>query len=109
VVLIHVQATSGAVYAREHVYEQSMSSLFIDYLGQNSDVWQTKAGLADASKGIDFCVWAKANIMSVPSYMSGKPSVSTQLANCYPGLKTITPNMVVLYVPARASVRGPRC
>ncbi|KAF7373855.1 Chitin-binding type-1 domain-containing protein [Mycena sanguinolenta] len=74
-------ATNGvAVYGREHVYEQSMSSLFIDYLHQFSDVW------TDGS-GDSFCQWIDNNLWSVPAYMpAGSTPVATQIGKCYPSL-----------------------
>ncbi|KAJ7606327.1 hypothetical protein FB45DRAFT_1139846 [Roridomyces roridus] len=70
---------NGAViYGREHVYEQSMSSLFIDYLQQFSNVW------TDGS-GDDFCHWVLHNLFTTPAYMpAGTMPVSTELGNCYP-------------------------
>ncbi|KAJ7779316.1 hypothetical protein DFH07DRAFT_794677 [Mycena maculata] len=73
--------TNGlANYGREHVYEQSMSSLFIDYLAQFPDVW------TDGS-GNNFCQWINNNLWNSPNYMpAGWTPVSTQIGFCYPSL-----------------------
>jgi hypothetical protein len=68
-----------------------MSSLFIDYLSTQEDLWQNAAGNAD------FCTWVKANIDAVPSWNQGQQKLTTSLGLCYPGkTKGLTPNMVVL-------------
>ncbi|KAJ6484674.1 hypothetical protein C8R45DRAFT_1214705 [Mycena sanguinolenta] len=74
-------ATNGvAVYGREHVYEQSMSSRFIDYLFQFPEVW------TDGS-GDDFCHWIDNNLWKVPAYMpTGSSPVADQIGLCYPSL-----------------------
>ena len=100
------------MYAREHVYEQSLSSLFIDYLAGFPNLWQTQAGLDDPDDSVDFCTWVQENLVDVPSYTLTGPSNSlfTQLGNCYPstvngvsttGLTGITNSMAVLYVVIR--------
>ncbi|KAJ7636708.1 hypothetical protein FB45DRAFT_1056011 [Roridomyces roridus] len=69
---------NGAViYGREHVYEQSMSSLFIDYLQQFENVW------TDGS-GDDFCHWVLHNLFTTPAYSSGTKPVNEQIGDCYP-------------------------
>ncbi|KAF8144038.1 hypothetical protein K438DRAFT_1874697 [Mycena galopus ATCC 62051] len=72
-------ATNGlANYGREHVYEQSMSSLFIDYMGQFPVVW-------DDDSGDDFCDWATNNLWTVPAYMPANSApVINQIGLCYP-------------------------
>ncbi|KAF8164160.1 hypothetical protein K438DRAFT_1984862 [Mycena galopus ATCC 62051] len=72
-------ATNGlANYGREHVYEQSMSSLFIDYMGQFPVVW-------DDGSGDDFCDWATNNLWTVPAYMPANSApVINQIGLCYP-------------------------
>ncbi|KAJ7264087.1 hypothetical protein B0H12DRAFT_1102814 [Mycena haematopus] len=74
-------AKNGAViYGREHVYEQSMSSLFIDYLFQFPEVW------TDGS-GNSFCQWINNNLWTTPAYMpAGSTPVINQLGACYPSL-----------------------
>ncbi|EPS92980.1 hypothetical protein FOMPIDRAFT_1056393 [Fomitopsis schrenkii] len=94
------------VYAREHVYEQSLSSLFIDYLSGFPDLWQTQAGLDDPEDSVDFCTWVQENFVDIPSYtLTPSNSLFTQLGNCYPstvngvsttGLTGITNSMAVL-------------
>nr|GAT44459.1 predicted protein [Mycena chlorophos] len=71
-----------AVYGREHVYEQSMSSLFIDYLAQ------TPALYGSASVDLNaFCAWVNTNLNQVPAYMpAGSSSVISQIGQCYPSL-----------------------
>ncbi|KAF7296727.1 Chitin-binding type-1 domain-containing protein [Mycena chlorophos] len=70
------------IYGREHVYEQSMSSLFIDYLAQTPSLY--------GSTNVDlnaFCKWVNANLNQVPAYMpSGSTSILTQIGKCYPSL-----------------------
>ncbi|KAJ6460466.1 hypothetical protein C8R47DRAFT_123824 [Mycena vitilis] len=76
-----VAAQSGAViYGREHVYEQSMSSLFIDYLHQFPEVW-------NVSGVRNFCTWAHSNLWTVPPYMpAGSRAVVEDIGLCYPSL-----------------------
>jgi hypothetical protein len=79
------------VYAREHVYEISMASLFVDYLSFSPDLWQ------NAANSMVFCNWVAAHLQAAPAYMpQGQPSVFDSLGQCYPGLTSLTPNMVVL-------------
>ncbi|KAJ6503678.1 hypothetical protein C8R45DRAFT_1209318 [Mycena sanguinolenta] len=69
-----------AVYGREHVYEQSMSSLFIDYLEQSPEVW------TDGSNNT-FCQWVDNNLWNVPAYMPvGSIPVINKIGLCYPSL-----------------------
>ncbi|KAF8214842.1 hypothetical protein K438DRAFT_1749915 [Mycena galopus ATCC 62051] len=59
-----------------------LSSLFIDYLAQFSEVW------TDGS-GNTFCEWINNNlfIWEVPAYMpAGSTAVSNQIGACYPSL-----------------------
>jgi hypothetical protein len=70
-----------------------MSSLFVDYLAYNEDLWQNAAG------NTDFCVWVRDNLQSKPSYFSTGDSVLDQLGNCYPGnTEGLTSNMLILCV-----------
>lgn len=102
------------VYPREHVYEQSLSSSFINHLSVFSNLWQTQAGLDDPDDSVDFCTWVQENLVDVPRYTLTGPSNSlfTQLGHCYPstvnsmstpGLTGITNSMPVLYVVIRES------
>ncbi|KAJ6492287.1 hypothetical protein C8R45DRAFT_990838 [Mycena sanguinolenta] len=68
-----------AVYGR-YIREQSMSSLFIDYLQQFPEVW------TDGS-GNSFCQWVNNNLWEVPGYMpAGSTPVINQIGACYPSL-----------------------
>jgi hypothetical protein len=74
------------------VYEQSLSSLFVDYLLGIEDLWQNKDG--DAV----FCDWAKENLDETPSYLAGD-TMTYKIGQCYPGKTAgLTPNMAVLSV-----------
>ncbi|KAF7296695.1 Chitin-binding type-1 domain-containing protein [Mycena chlorophos] len=70
------------IYGREHVYEQSMSSLFVDYLAQTPSLY----GATNVDLNA-FCKWVNTNLNQVPSYMpSGSTSVLSQIGKCYPSL-----------------------
>lgn len=56
------QANSNAIYAREHVYEQSMSALFVDYLAQFPALWQNTAG------NKQYCDWVNENLVDSTTY-----------------------------------------
>ncbi|KAJ6484663.1 hypothetical protein C8R45DRAFT_1214695 [Mycena sanguinolenta] len=76
---LSITRNGATIYGREHVYEQSMSSLFIDYLAQFPDVWD------DGSDR--FCLWAEDNLWNVPSYMpAGSTPVVDQIGKCYPSI-----------------------
>jgi hypothetical protein len=92
-VLTLLQSRGTSVYAREHVYEQSMSSLFVDYLAEsaNQGLWQNAAG------DVKFCEWVKDHLQVVPAYNAGEQPVLASLGQCYPGKTAgLTPNMVIL-------------
>ncbi|KAH9919518.1 uncharacterized protein B0H18DRAFT_1122441 [Fomitopsis serialis] len=93
-----VTATGKNIYAREHVYEMSLSSLFVDYLAQFSQLWQTAAGLSSPASGIDFCAWVEDNLVQVPAWLPGSQSLFSMIGNCYPGylLNGATGSMVIL-------------
>ncbi|KAI5116231.1 hypothetical protein M0805_001223 [Coniferiporia weirii] len=74
------------VYGREHVYEQSMSALFIDYLARFPQLWR------NAAQNNQFCPWVASNLMST----TNGPSVFQQIGNCYPGGTSGTDRMVAL-------------
>ncbi|KAJ7807344.1 hypothetical protein B0H14DRAFT_3091266 [Mycena olivaceomarginata] len=76
------------VYAREHPYEASMSSLFIDYLILQTDLWQ------NAANDAEFCAWVEANLVGVPAYNPagfGGQSLFNMLGTCYPSNARGTP------------------
>uniref|UniRef100_A0A8H7XM16 GH18 domain-containing protein n=1 Tax=Psilocybe cubensis TaxID=181762 RepID=A0A8H7XM16_PSICU len=75
--------SGGAIYGREHIYEVSMASLFIDHLQQFTDLWQIK-------KGPSWCQWVNQNLRS------GSNSVFEQIQNCYPGGSNGADEMVML-------------
>lgn len=80
------QETGGAIYAREHVYEVSMASLFVDRLQMFPDLWQG---------GLAWCRWVDQNLRRRPAYYSGL-SVFEQIQNCYPGGSQGADRMVLL-------------
>lgn len=78
------QANSNAIYAREHVYEQSMSALFVDYLAQFPALWQNTAG------NKQYCDWVNENLVDPTTYFPGvevypPPTVFSDIGQCYPG------------------------
>ncbi|KAH9829398.1 uncharacterized protein C8Q71DRAFT_863325 [Rhodofomes roseus] len=101
-----VTQNNNPIYAREHVYEQSLSSLFVDYLSLQPNLWQSQAGLNNPNDSVDFCTWVVSNLVDVPAYSpQGSRSLFTQLGNCYPstvsgvstvGLQGITNSMPIL-------------
>ncbi|KAJ7272222.1 hypothetical protein C8J57DRAFT_1507070 [Mycena rebaudengoi] len=77
------ELNGNVIYGREHVYEQSMSSLFIDYLHQYAGVFWGK----DGDLLTEFCPWVNENLWNTPSYMpSGTKPVIAQIGVCYPSL-----------------------
>ncbi|EIN13861.1 hypothetical protein PUNSTDRAFT_140302 [Punctularia strigosozonata HHB-11173 SS5] len=91
------QANSAAIYAREHVYEQSMSALFVDYLAQFPALWQNSAN------NKQYCDWVTENLMTVTVYYPGvpvsttpPPTVFNEIGQCYPGGREGGNAMVVL-------------
>ncbi|KAG6818290.1 hypothetical protein H0H93_006247, partial [Arthromyces matolae] len=89
------QANSAAIYAREHVYEQSMSALFVDYLAQFPDLWQ------NAAKKQQFCNWVSENLIAATTYYPGvevfpNPTVFGDIGQCYPGGTSGGNAMVIL-------------
>ncbi|KAF8963452.1 hypothetical protein BDZ97DRAFT_1904916 [Flammula alnicola] len=75
--------SGGAIFAREHVYEVSMASLFIDHLQQFTDLWQIQ-------NGPSWCQWVNQNLRS------GTNSVFELVQNCYPGGSNGATAMVML-------------
>lgn len=93
-------ANGAPVYAREHVYEESLgmsinsqvgfakhlriAGLFVDYLKQSEDLW------LDTAKTNDWCTWVNDNLVATPAYFIDdlenphSQSVFEQLGNCYP-------------------------
>ncbi|KAJ7502451.1 hypothetical protein B0H11DRAFT_1712411, partial [Mycena galericulata] len=78
------------VYAREHPYEVSMSSLFIDYLQRQTDLWTNAAGTNS------WCPWVSANLNAnpppnyYPAAFNGQ-SLFAMLGTCYPSNQQQTP------------------
>ncbi|KAJ6601544.1 hypothetical protein B0H10DRAFT_2440958 [Mycena sp. CBHHK59/15] len=62
------------VYAREHVYEESLAAQFVDYLEQSTELWQNAAGTAN------WCNWVSENLQSSPAYFPA-PSVANVAKN----------------------------
>ncbi|KAH0580582.1 hypothetical protein H2248_002076 [Termitomyces sp. 'cryptogamus'] len=88
-------SNSKAIYAREHVYEQSMSALFVDYLKQIPDLWLDSAGTNQ------FCDWVIEHLLNPTAYYPGVPvypvpTVFEDIGNCYPGGKRGGNAMVIL-------------
>ncbi|KAK7056119.1 chitin-binding type-1 domain-containing protein [Favolaschia claudopus] len=52
------------IYAREHPYEASMASVFIDYLILQTDLWQ------NANNDAKFCPWVTENLKNAPTAYS---------------------------------------
>ncbi|KAJ7245237.1 hypothetical protein C8J57DRAFT_1524371 [Mycena rebaudengoi] len=73
----------NVIYGREHVYEQSMSSLFIDYLHLYAgEIWGEEGDLL-----AEFCPWVNENLFKTPTYMPpGTKPVINQIGECYPSL-----------------------
>ncbi|KAF9465227.1 hypothetical protein BDZ94DRAFT_1307367 [Collybia nuda] len=79
-------AKGAPVYAREHVYEESLAGLFVDYLEQSQGLW------LNSEQDNDWCNWVEQNLRSlpIPAYFDNplenpnSQSVFTLLGNCYP-------------------------
>ncbi|KAJ7257772.1 hypothetical protein C8J57DRAFT_1516652 [Mycena rebaudengoi] len=76
--------TGAIVYAREHVYEESLAALFVDYLQQSTALWQNDDGTQS------WCNWVRQNLQSSPAYFPA-PSVFSRLSACYPSNDNGTP------------------
>ncbi|KAH0580626.1 hypothetical protein H2248_002115 [Termitomyces sp. 'cryptogamus'] len=88
-------SNKAAIYAREHVYEQSMAALFVDYLGQFTKLWLNAAGTNQ------FCDWVKENLLDPTTYYPGEqvypvPTVFKDIGRCYPGGERGGNAMVIL-------------
>ncbi|KAK6987473.1 chitin-binding type-1 domain-containing protein [Favolaschia claudopus] len=77
------------IYAREHPYEASMASVFIDYLILQTDLWQ------NANNDAKFCPWVTENLKNAPTAYSpagfGGKSLFAMLGTCYPSNAGGTP------------------
>ncbi|KAF9559713.1 hypothetical protein CPC08DRAFT_505392 [Agrocybe pediades] len=69
----------AAVYAREHVFEQSMGSLAIDFLSEFPALWENAAGT------MEFCDWVRDNLVNSPAYYAG--NVFNEMGSCYPRVR----------------------
>ncbi|KAJ7140504.1 hypothetical protein C8R43DRAFT_892711, partial [Mycena crocata] len=82
------------VYAREHPYEASMSSLFVDYLQLQTDLWR------DSNGGNAWCPWVTTHLNSdpppnyYPAAFNGK-SMFEMIGTCYPSNARQTPMAIL--------------